>query len=163
MRSLTELCGLRVSVESYMAPKGPLQCKRSQRFGHTQRNCGSAHRCIAFGGSHLSCDCSTMREQPQCCGCWGNHTAYYRGHVKWKKEKAALEKQAPDRGGKSAATAKLTAPKEQRAGPSAEHKDLGEGWNHVVRGGVLSRRLPHQPLFQILLPSRSRKHLRSLK
>jgi hypothetical protein len=36
LRSLTELCGLRVSVESYVAPKGPLQCKRWQRFGHTQ-------------------------------------------------------------------------------------------------------------------------------
>ena len=28
VRSITELCGLRVSVESYLAPKGPLQCKR---------------------------------------------------------------------------------------------------------------------------------------
>jgi len=35
VRSLTELCGLRVSVESYVAPKGPLQCERCQRFGHT--------------------------------------------------------------------------------------------------------------------------------
>jgi len=34
VRSITELCGLRVSVESYVAPKGPLQCKRCQRFGH---------------------------------------------------------------------------------------------------------------------------------
>ena len=25
--------------------------------------------------------------------------------------------------------------KTQRAGPSAEQTDLGEGWNHVVRGG----------------------------
>jgi hypothetical protein len=33
VRSLTELCVLRVSVESYVAPKGPLQCKRCQRFG----------------------------------------------------------------------------------------------------------------------------------
>jgi hypothetical protein len=37
--SLTELCGLRVSVETFIAPKGPLQCKRCQRFGHTQRYC----------------------------------------------------------------------------------------------------------------------------
>jgi hypothetical protein len=34
VRSLTELCGLRVSVEKYVAPKGSLQCKRCQRFGH---------------------------------------------------------------------------------------------------------------------------------
>jgi len=38
VRSITELCGLRVSVESYLTPKGPLQCRRCQRFGHTQRN-----------------------------------------------------------------------------------------------------------------------------
>jgi hypothetical protein len=49
VRSLTELCGLRVSVESYVALKGPLQCKRCQRFGHTQRNCGYAPRCAACG------------------------------------------------------------------------------------------------------------------
>ena len=34
VRALAELCVLRVSVESYVAPKGPLQCKRCQRFGH---------------------------------------------------------------------------------------------------------------------------------
>jgi hypothetical protein len=27
VRSLTEMCGLRVSMETYIAPKGPLQCK----------------------------------------------------------------------------------------------------------------------------------------
>jgi hypothetical protein len=52
--SLTELCGLRVSVESYVTPKGPLQLKRCQRFGQTKRNCGYAPRCVAYGGSHLS-------------------------------------------------------------------------------------------------------------
>ena len=35
VRSITEVYGLRVSVESYEAPKCPLQCKRCQRFGHT--------------------------------------------------------------------------------------------------------------------------------
>jgi hypothetical protein len=34
VRSRTDLCGLRVKVETYNAPKGPLQCKRCQRFGH---------------------------------------------------------------------------------------------------------------------------------
>jgi hypothetical protein len=54
VRSFTELYGLRVRVESYMAPKCPLQCKRCQRFGHTQPNCGYTPRCVACGGSHIT-------------------------------------------------------------------------------------------------------------
>jgi hypothetical protein len=46
LRSLSELCGLRVSVETYVAPKAPLQCKRCQRFGNTQRNCEYTPRCV---------------------------------------------------------------------------------------------------------------------
>jgi hypothetical protein len=53
------------------------------------------------------------------------------------------------------------APKAQRAGPSAEQMDLGEGWNHVVRGGVWSR--PPQLQSQIPLLSRSRRRPSSLK
>jgi hypothetical protein len=37
VRSLNELCGLRVSVETYVAPNDPLQCKCCQCYGHTQR------------------------------------------------------------------------------------------------------------------------------
>ena len=37
VRSLIELCDLRVSVISYMAPKVTLQCKRCQRFGHAAK------------------------------------------------------------------------------------------------------------------------------
>jgi len=61
VQSLTELCRLRVSMESYLAPKGPLQCKRCQRFGHTQCKCGYAYRFLVCGGSHLSGGCSTPR------------------------------------------------------------------------------------------------------
>jgi hypothetical protein len=57
--SITELCSLRVSLASYVAPKGPQQCKRCQRWGHTQRNCGYAPPCVACVGSHLSVGCST--------------------------------------------------------------------------------------------------------
>jgi hypothetical protein len=84
-----------------VAPKGPLECKRCQRFGHTQRNCGYAPRCVACGGSHHSGGCSTPREQTQCCGCGGNHTANYRGCIKWKEAKAALARRAPERARKS--------------------------------------------------------------
>ena len=102
-----------------------------------QRNCGYATLCVACGGSHLSGGCSTPRAQPQCCGCGGNHTANYRGCVKWKEAKAALAKQAPERSRKSVATGQTAAPKAQRGGPSAEQMGLGDGWNHVVRGGLV--------------------------
>jgi hypothetical protein len=127
VRSITQLSGLRVSVESFVATKGPLQCKRCQRFGHTQHNCAYAPRCAACGGSHLSEGCSTAREQPHCCGCGGNHTASYRGCVKWKEAKAALAKRAPEGVRKSAATSRSAATKAHRAGPSSEQTDLGEG------------------------------------
>ena len=37
----------------YVAPKGPLHCKRYQRFGHTQRYCGYAPQCVACGEANL--------------------------------------------------------------------------------------------------------------
>jgi len=42
--------------------KGRLQCKSCQLFGHTQRNYGYAHRCVACGGAQLTGGCSTPRE-----------------------------------------------------------------------------------------------------
>ena len=163
VRSITELFGLRVSVESYVAPKGPLQCKRCQRFGHTQRNCGYAPRCVACGGAHLTGGFSTPREQPQCCGCGGNHTASYRGCIKWKEAKAALAKRAPEGVRKSAATSQSAAPKAQGAGPSAERRIWARVGTTSSEGGVLSK--PPLPQHQIrnLLLSRSRRLPRSLK
>jgi len=88
-----------------------------------------------------------------CCGCGGNHTASYRGRVKWKEAKASVTKQATKRSRKSVTTAQPAAPKAQRAGPSAEQKYLGEGWNHVVRGGVSSRPRRTHPTTHTLTPS----------
>ena len=163
VRSLTELCGVRLSVESYVAPKSPLQCKCCQRLGNTQRNCGYALRCVACGGAHLTGGCSTPREQPQCCGCGGNHTGSYRGCIKWKEARAALANQAPERVRKSATTGHRAAPKAQRAGPSAEQVDLGEGWNDVVRGGRVIKATTTTPQILTLLLSRSLRRRRSIK
>ena len=74
----------------------------------------------------------------------GNHTANYRGCVKWKKARAALAKRAPEQGPKSINTGHPVAPKAQRARPSAEQMDLGEGWCDVVQGGVSSGPRPTQ-------------------
>ena len=136
VRSLTGLCGLRVKVETYVPPKGPLQCKRCQRFCHTQRNCGHGPRCVACGGPHLVADCPAPRVQPRCCGCGGDHTARYRECAKWKEAKAALAGRASERGRwGSAPTSRPAPPKSRQPEPSAEQMVLGEGWSHVVRGG----------------------------
>ena len=95
VRSLTEFCGLRVSVASYLAPKGPLQCMRCHGFGRTQQNCRYAPRCVAFRCYHLTGGCSKPREQPACCGCGGNNTANYCDCVKWKEWMAAIQCKRP--------------------------------------------------------------------
>jgi hypothetical protein len=39
VRSITELCCLRIKVDAWNASEGQLQCKRCQRFGHTLGLC----------------------------------------------------------------------------------------------------------------------------
>jgi hypothetical protein len=114
-----------------------MQCKRCQRFGHTQQNCGYTPQCVVGVDPHLSGDCPTPRGQPWCCSCRGDHTANYQGCAKWKEVRAALAKQAPEQGRKIIAVSKPAAPKAKQAGPSAEQMDLGEGWSHVIRGGQI--------------------------
>ena len=132
---------------SCTAPKGPMQCKRYQRFGypaHTHPgapqlglpplqwmiyHAGTASVLWLLGKPHgdLPCLC------------------------KWKEAKAAIAKHVPKRVLKSIATGQ-PAPKSQRAGPSAEHMGLGEVWNHVVRWGVSSRLPPLHPPNHIWVP-----------
>jgi hypothetical protein len=119
-----------------MAPKGPLKCKRCQRFEHTQRNCGYAPRCVACGDAHPSGTCATSKQQLKCCSCGGNRTANYRGYSKWKEAKAAAAKRVQgERGHKDGVSSRLPAPKPAPASLSPEQEKLGPGWNHVVRGG----------------------------
>jgi len=148
IRSLTELCSLRVTVETYVAPKGPLQCKRCQRFGHTQCYCGYAPRCVACGEAHLSGECSASQQQLKCCGCGGNHTANYRGCAKWKEAKATLAKRSPvERGTTDSVPSPSNVPKVKQAEQSAEQESLGPGWNGVVRGGrVIRATAPPSPI-----------------
>jgi hypothetical protein len=147
VRSLSELCRLRVSVETYVAPKGPVQCKRWQRFGHTQRNCGYARRCGACGEPHVSGECSTPKQQFKCCNCGGNNTANYRGCSKWKEAKAALAKQLPNQ--RTRTTGAAVQPAANRVvtlEPSAEHESLASGRNDVVQGArIVKATLPTPP------------------
>jgi hypothetical protein len=95
VRSLSELCGLRMSVETNVAPTGPVQCKQCQRFGDTQRNCGYSPRCLACGNTHLSGECSTPKQQLKCCSCGGNHTANTGAAASGNRQKRRLQSKCP--------------------------------------------------------------------
>jgi hypothetical protein len=149
VRSITALCGLLVKVETYNAPKGPLQCKRCQRFGHTQRNRGYAPWCVACGDEHQSGKCVTPKQQLKCYSCGGNHTANLRGCSKWKEAKAAAAKREQmERSRKDGDSTRLPAHKSAPAKPSPEQEKRGHGWNHVVRGGrVVKAQATPSPAF----------------
>jgi hypothetical protein len=78
-----------------ITPRKGLKCKRCQSFGHTQRYWRYAPQCVPCGEAYLSGECYTSQRQLKCCSCGGNHTAIYRGCVKWKEAKAALAKWTP--------------------------------------------------------------------
>jgi hypothetical protein len=146
VRSLTELCFLRIKVETYNAPKGPLKCKRCQRFGHTQRNCGNVPRCVTCGDAHPSGTCVTPKQQLKWCSCGGNHTANYRGCSKWKEAKIAAAMRAlRERCRRNGFSTRLPAPKSAPPKPTPEQEALGTGRNHVVRGGRTIETLASSP------------------
>jgi len=47
-----------------------------------------------------------------------------------------------------ASSKSAAAPKANRAEPSAEQIDLGEGWNHVVQGGQIAKASAPKPIPQ---------------
>jgi hypothetical protein len=135
VRSLTELCGLRLEVQTYTAPKWLLQCERCQRLKHKHPNCGYAPRCVACGDAHQSGTCAISKQQLKCSSCGANHTANYRGCSKWKEARAAAAKRAQGEGGqKDGVSSRIPAPKSALVRPSPEEDKLGQGWNHVVQG-----------------------------
>ncbi|CAH1960443.1 unnamed protein product [Acanthoscelides obtectus] len=52
---------LTVSFERKKKSSEPSQCYRCQRYGHTQRNCRLAERCVKCGEDHNSTSCSGTR------------------------------------------------------------------------------------------------------
>jgi len=148
-------------VETYIAPKGLMQCKRCQRFGRKQRYCGYATRRVTCGEAHLSGECSTSQQQLNCCTCGGNHTVKYRDCAKGKEAKAELAKRTPVKRSKvCGAPSPSTAPQAKREEPSAEQESLGLDWNHVLEGRVVKAATPPIPL---PLPAQSLKILLGIK
>ena len=120
VRFLTDLCSLRVADETYNTPNGHLQSNLCQHFGHKQRRCGYAPRCVASGGNRVSGKCSTLSAAAV-----RANTTNYRAALDGNKWRRHL------RSGRQLKVARKAA----RVGPFVEQENLGHGWNHVVRGG----------------------------
>jgi len=75
-----------IKVRLRNTPNNVIQCKRCQRFKHSQANCKLNPRCVRCDGSHHYSQCKRpKKEQPICVNCGGNHTANYRGCIKFKE------------------------------------------------------------------------------
>lgn len=162
MRSLAEFCSLQVSVETYVAPKGPLQCKRCQSFGHMQRYCGYAQRCVACSDVHLSRKFSNSQQQLKCSSFGENHTANYRGLVKWKEAKAPPAKRVSFQRSKGAVKPFLPPLRRQKGrSRTPSRRTLDPTGTTLSVGAVLSRLLLH--LLPTTLPALSLKALLGIK
>lgn len=63
-----------------------IQCKRCQRFGHSQANCGLNPRCVKCTGNHHYSECRKSKNTaPECVNCNQNHTSNYKGCPEYKK------------------------------------------------------------------------------
>ncbi|XP_046399411.1 uncharacterized protein LOC124165921 [Ischnura elegans] len=77
--SITHLCDLGVTFETFKPSPGPPQCKNCQRFGHTHKSCGLATRCVRCGDLHSHRECTVHKPDPAtCANCKQNHPANYR-------------------------------------------------------------------------------------
>lgn len=92
--SVTRMANKIVSFEPPNKRREIPQCKRCQRFGHTQNNCGRSFRCVKCTGYHSTKECpKKSREGPATCtNCGENHPANYKGCQVYRQ---LLEKKFP--------------------------------------------------------------------
>ncbi|CAH2018953.1 unnamed protein product [Acanthoscelides obtectus] len=60
LAEIQRLAMLTVSFERKKKSSEPSQCYRCQRYGHTQRNCRLAERCVKCGEDHNSTSCKAV-------------------------------------------------------------------------------------------------------
>ncbi|KAG8231440.1 hypothetical protein J437_LFUL000157 [Ladona fulva] len=91
--SLHYICNMKVKIETFRPPRGPLRCHRCQLFGHTIKACLMNFRCVKCGQSHPSSECQrSITAAPTCANCKGSHPANYRGCQAYKSIKERLAK-----------------------------------------------------------------------
>jgi len=73
---------MRVKIEALKKTNLIPQCKKCQRYGHTQKFCQRLAKCVKCAGSHLSTNCDKDKKvTPKCANCLEAHPANYRGCV----------------------------------------------------------------------------------
>uniref|UniRef100_A0A2A4IVK9 Pre-C2HC domain-containing protein n=1 Tax=Heliothis virescens TaxID=7102 RepID=A0A2A4IVK9_HELVI len=75
---VTQLLGHNVKLEPPAIK--PRQCYRCQKWGHSQRYCHGALKCVKCAGDHLSKKCERISDQDplKCANCGADHTANYK-------------------------------------------------------------------------------------
>lgn len=69
----------RVTIEQFRGQRGPIQCFKCQRFGHTNHFCNNTTRCFKCAGFHSGRECTKARDIPcKCVNCGEAHPASYR-------------------------------------------------------------------------------------
>lgn len=80
------ICNMKVSIENLRKNKLIPQCKKCQLFGHTQKYCYNAFKCVKCGNPHETAHCKKEKSAPpRCCNCGEAHPANYRGCCVAKK------------------------------------------------------------------------------
>lgn len=89
----------KVNIEIFRGTKGPIQCFRCQRFGHSDAHCQNVTRCFKCAGFHPSKECTKSRDVPcVCVNCDGAHPASYRQCDAYKRALDSMTQQRTDAG-----------------------------------------------------------------
>lgn len=78
--NVKRLCDAVVNVEPPNKVTDFVQCFRCQQYGHTQRYCKKAFRCVKCAMDHPTAECKKQQTTPpKCVHCLESHTANYKG------------------------------------------------------------------------------------
>lgn len=77
---ISHILHMKIKVEALKKNNQIPQCKRCQRYGHTQKFCRREAICVKCAGKHLTADCKKPNTTaPKCSNCHEAHPANYRG------------------------------------------------------------------------------------
>lgn len=89
---------MRVKIENFKTGKLIPQCKRCQRYGHTQRFCQRNPVCVKCAGNHATDTCNKPKNIPaKCSNCAEAHPANYRGCIVAKELQKRRQQQKPSK------------------------------------------------------------------